>query len=466
MALIDLGMGTSIARILIDHKDQRGSGRYGAAIKSGFLVCFAQGAIILLVGLALVWFMGDWLRVSVELSRPFFWLLCCQSVITGLSFVTRMFSQILYAWQRLDIFNYSQSAQLIVGFAGLWIGFRLGLGIYSLLAGAAAGWLCGAIICAVACGMIGAWPRVGEWGAVSGAQFRELFSYGADLFLMAMGGQLITASQTILVSRQLGPAATTLWVVMTKVFTLVCQIVWRIVGNAMPAFAEMQVRQERGRLWERYRTLFIAVSVLAGFCGVLFAACNSAFVNVWMGGKFSWPRINDVLLAVWLILLSQQCCHNSMVACLKQIGSLKYVFIAEGLVFIAVTFMILNTAGMTGMLLCSIVATALFTWSNGIWRVARLAGKSWKLLLWDWQLPLLWMLITIVPCWLLTEWAMSSAPDWVRLGVNGMLLSVVGLWAGLRHALPVELVMEISAKLPLPLRRPVFLLTKRVCQGK
>jgi hypothetical protein len=176
--------------------------------------------------------------------------------------------------------------------------------------------------------------------------------------------------------------------------------------------------------------------------------------------------MNDVLLAIWLVLLSQQCCHNSLVACLKEIRSLKYVFIAEGLVFIVVTFMILETAGMTGMLLCSVLGSLLFTWSNGIWRVARLAGKSWKVLLWDWQLPLLRMLITLVPCWLLTDWAMSTAPDWARLGVNGILLSVVGLWAGLRHALPSELVLEISAKLPLSLRRPVFFLTKRVCQGK
>jgi O-antigen/teichoic acid export membrane protein len=410
--------------------------------------------------------MGAWLRVKVELSGPFFWLMFGQVLLTGLSFITRMFGQILYAWQRLDLYNYSQSALLIVGFAGLWLGFHLGLGIYSLLAGAAAGWLCGTFICVWACGNIGAWPRTGEWGAVSGSQFRELFGYGADIFLIAMGGQLITASQTILVSRQLGPGATALWVVMTKVFALVCQIVWRIVGNAMPALAEMHVRQERERLWNRYRSLFTSVSVLAGCCAVLLAAGNSAFVSVWMGGKFSWPRINDVLLAIWLILLSQQCCHNSLVACLKEVRSLKYVFIAEGLVFIAVTFMILDTAGMTGMLLCSIVATALFTWSNGLWRVARLAGNSWKRLLWDWQQPLLWMLITMVPCWLLGEWAMSAAPDWARLGVNGMLLSVVGLWAGLRHALPAALIIELTAKLPVLLQRPVLLLTRHVGQQK
>ena len=53
ISLIDLGMGSSIARILIDHKDQRETGQYGGAIKTGALVGAVQGAIVLVVGL--VW---------------------------------------------------------------------------------------------------------------------------------------------------------------------------------------------------------------------------------------------------------------------------------------------------------------------------------------------------------------------------------------------------------------------------
>ena len=81
IALVDLGMGSSIARILIDHKDEKGSGHYGGAIKSGFLVGLAQGAITLVVGLSLVWFLADWLLVPEKLGQPFF---CCRegSIVT------------------------------------------------------------------------------------------------------------------------------------------------------------------------------------------------------------------------------------------------------------------------------------------------------------------------------------------------------------------------------------------------
>ena len=100
------------------------------------------------------------------------------------------------------------------------------------------------------------WPKIGEWGRVSLAQFREIFAYATDLFLIAIGTQLIVSSQTVLISRVLGMEAVAIWTVMTKAFMLVNQIIPKIIATTMPALAEMQVRQETARLWDRYRGLF------------------------------------------------------------------------------------------------------------------------------------------------------------------------------------------------------------------
>lgn len=168
IALVDLGMGSSIARILIDHKDDRANGRYGGAIKSGILVGLVQGLIALAVGLSLVWFLAGWLLIPQELSRQFLWLMIGQVFLTAATFVSRIFSQLLYAWQRMDISNYAQMAQLVVGFGVLWIGFHLRLGVFSLLAGFMAGWLVGTAICFLACRHLGLWPKGAEWGRASG----------------------------------------------------------------------------------------------------------------------------------------------------------------------------------------------------------------------------------------------------------------------------------------------------------
>ncbi|MGH7940769.1 MAG: lipopolysaccharide biosynthesis protein [Limisphaerales bacterium] len=453
IALIDLGMGSSVARILIDHKDDRAGGRYGAVIKSGFLVGSVQAALVLVVGFSIVWFMAAWLKVPPELSRSFLWLIIGQVLITAAMFLTRISSQLLYAWQRIDVYNYSQIVQLILGFGALWGGFLLGFGVYSLLAGSAVLWFSGAIMNFLACYRLGFFPRAGEWGQASGREFRELFSYGADVFLIGLGTQLIISSQTVLVSRQLGLEAAALWSVMTKAFTLVSQIVWRIIGNAMPAFAEMRVRKEDERMWNRFRGLFIIVSVFAGICAILFAGCNGPFVRIWTHNRFSWPLIDNVLLGLWLVASAQQCCHNSLIMNLKEIKGLKYVYLTEGVVFIGVALMILPVRGLTGMLICSLGATTLFTWLAGTWRVANLSGKGWKQLLWNWQLPLFRQLIILVPCWLGVEWIVHGASDWVRLIVNGGVLTLTGLLVALRFALPRDLTVEILDKLPRPLKR-------------
>jgi len=245
---------------------------------------------------------------------------------------------------------------------------------------------------------------------------------------------------------------------MTKMFTLVYQIISRVVSNAMPAFGEMQVRGELELLWRRYRTLFITLNVFAGVCAVLFAACNGPFVALWVQGKFSWSPMDNVLLAIWLVISTQQCCHNSLIMSLKEIGTLKYIFILEGLVFVGVVLAILPSAGITGMLACSVLATTLFTWLSGVWRIARLSKMGWKPLVWDWQKPLVLVLMVMVPVWLMIVWILSDASNWLRLLVNGCLLTTVGAWAAIRFAVSFDLIDEIAGKLPQPLQRASVIL--------
>lgn len=460
MAMVDLGMNTSIARILIDKKDHRDDDHYGGAIKTGILVGLAQAGIILLVGIVIAAFLGTWLRVPEELSRKFFWLMLGQVVLTAGTFATRTFGQVLYAWQRMDIANYAQIAQTAVWLATLWIGFAWGLGVYSLLFSAAAGFVCVTVINAFACHRLDLWPRPGKWGRATGRQFREVFSYSADLFLIALGSQLILSSQTILVTRVLGMDTATVWTVMTKAFSLITQVIWRIIGNTMPAFAEMMARGETCRLWHRYRGLFITVTVLCGLGGVLFAASNSEFVHLWMHGTIGWPRINDGLLALWMLLLTQQCCHTSFIACLKEVREIKYTYLIEGAVFIGASLLVLPRWGLTGMLVCSVACSGLFTTANATWRIAKLAATNGQGPVWRWQLPLLRIWAVMVPCWLGLEFLLRGESVIVQLVILCSALGLLGVIVAIRFALPQALAAELSEKLPRPLQQMSALLVK------
>jgi len=449
LALVDLGMGSSVARILIDHKDERNNGRYGEVIKTGLLVGALQGAMVLVAGSILVWFMADWLRIPKNLSGDFFWLMTGQIVIASLSFVSRMFGQVLFAWQRLDIFNYVQIFQILVSLATLWLGFALGWGVYSLLAGLIAGWALGTAFSVWACSRLKLWPEREQWGQVSGDRFTEMFKYAADIFLIALGSQIIMSSQTVLVSRMLGMDAAAVWSVMTRPFTFVTLIVTRVLSTTMPALAEMQARQEINRLWERYREMFIMVSVFGAVCAILFAACNSPFVFVWTRGRISWPVHNAILLAAWLIVIAQQSCHTGMIMCLKEVREIKYTFLLEGVVFIVAAVIVLPRMGIAGMLFCSVLCSLAFTWANGNWRIAKLTRENGQPLLSTWYHPFFRLCLVMLRVWAVMEWLLRDASSWTQLIVKGACLTAGGLWASVELALPRSLTTELIGRLPL-----------------
>src|SRR4051794_34029147 len=47
LSLTDLGMSNSLARLLIDHKDERAKGLYGSLIQTGLLVLLVQALFIM-----------------------------------------------------------------------------------------------------------------------------------------------------------------------------------------------------------------------------------------------------------------------------------------------------------------------------------------------------------------------------------------------------------------------------------
>jgi O-antigen/teichoic acid export membrane protein len=464
ISLIDMGMGSSVARFLIDHKDDKTKLGYGAAIKAGFMVGAAQCLISLVLGLAIVWKFPDWLNVPPNLAHDFLWLMIGHIILAAATFITRTFSQILYSWQRLDAMNYIQISQLIIQFASFWVALEKGCGIYSLLISMAASWSWGVILTAFACAQLSLWPKPNEWGKVSWHDLRELFMYGVDLFVITIGVQLILSSQAILITRELGAVSAAIWVVMTKPFSVVTQLVWRVISNAIPAFSEMFVRNEEGRLWDRYRTLFVTTSALAGAAGVLFAACNGPFVSLWTKGKFEWSTLNNVLLGIWMIALTQQCCHTSFISCLKKVGRIKYVYLLEGLLFVVIALLLAKSTGLTGILIISVVCTILCTWLVASWSVASMIHAKMKTLIWDWQLPLVKVLLFLVPPWLILQWGMRYFErPWVRLLVYSTILGISSIWALVRFALPLNLAKEVAAKLPRFIQLPLVYLASRVC---
>ena len=449
-SLIDFGMSGAVARLLIDHKDDWRRGTYGSLIKTGTLVLLVQGALVFLAGFGLAPLLCKLLKnIPADLQGEFVLALRWQIATWGLGFATRIFGHLLYAHQRNDVGNYNQVAGLALNFAAQWYFFRAGQGILSLVWAGLLACVAGVIVGALACCHLRLFPPAGAWGRVSGRHFNELFDYGKDMFLVIVGAQLIMFSQSLIITRCVGLQAAAAWNVGTRAFTLLYQSVWRIFDSAGPVFAEMIARGERALLGERYKGVVVLTFSLTGLAAVGLATCNSTFVTLYTHAKIAWPPENDVLLGLWMIAMTVQHCHNSLVNLTKNMAALRYIYFVEGLVFVMAAFLSARQGGVPAVIVCSIVCTVALSAVYGVWRVSRYFNIPICEVGLLWLGPMARVLLFLAPAALIVWWGSRflTSPLF-RLSANALLVSALGSCLFLRCGVPHAFQRELLQRSP------------------
>ncbi len=451
VSLVDLGINQAIARFLVDHKDRRSEGEYGALIKTSALVSVVQGLIIL-GGITLASpLLASLMKIPErypEYQATFISLLRIQGMIAAFTFCMNPLQIMLNAHQRMDIISRQSIYNLILSLGLLVLFLTRGCGIYSFV-------YAGAITAVITpaqlfwhCRRLGFVPQAREWGKTSWSQFRQVFAYGKDLFFMNLGAQLITASQIIIVSRGLGLEAAAAWSVGTKIYTLVKQVLFQPYSAAVAGLSEMSVRNETERLRLRFQNLVVLTASLGIFTGIAFALCNSLFVTVWTGGKIVWSPLNDVLLAVWLFGSSLQCTHCNFVSITKQIGGMRYLYFVEGCCFVVLAQKFGCRWGVPGIIACSIICTFLFSYPYGLRRSRQTFQVGYFNLAVEWVRPSLKLAGVLAPIALIIWLATAPLPAVWRLAIHGIAVSVVGGILFLRLGLPLDVVREAGLRLP------------------
>ncbi len=446
--LVDMGMSGSIARLLIDFKDDRDGGHYGSLIKTGWLVLLTQGLIVLAAGLIFANAFAQLMAIPANLRPEFIQLMNLQCGIVALGYAVRIFGHLLTAHQRMDLANYAGTAAPLVNFAALWIFFYFGFGVFSLVWATLCSTLVNAAIQWIACEMWGFFPRRGGWGTTSWPRFKEIFNYGRDLFLVSVGTQVILSSQTMIITRLLGLENATVWNVGTRTFNLLLQAMGRVVFSPLSAFSEMMVRGERTRLRERYRSLVVLVASLSVFMGVSFALCNSVFITVWTSGRIFWPPLNDLLLSAWIVVLSVQSCHSSLIMTTKRIGFMRFVFFIEGAVYVVLAVLTVPGGGLPALIACSIFCGTTFTGAYGAWRASRYLGFPLGEVVFRWMKHAGIVLLCFAPLALLCWWATGGLEPLPRLVIGIVLAATLGLFVLLRFGVPANLQAEFQARAP------------------
>jgi hypothetical protein len=451
IALADFGMASATVRIFVDYKDE--PKEFNRIAQTAVLVNIAQAVLILLAGSIVALIVGPLLQVPHNLQHPLKYLVFGQSAILAATFGTRIFAQGLIVHQRADIANYAQAASFLISYGVLWLCFYLRVGVYSMIGAQAATLFITTAIYAVACTKLRLLPRISLWGSPDWRKFAEVFAFGKDMFVYyGLGTQLVNASQIVIITRTLGLESAAVWSICTRTFTLIGQLVGRPLDFAVMPLSEMLVRGEHERFLQRYRGITILSTSMAVAAAVLFVTCNQAFVSIWAGRQFTWGGGNDVLLGIWFVLLTVQRCHVGLLALTKRLQTVKYVYLAEGLTFIAASLLVVRSGGFSAIIGCSIASTICFTLVYGLRHTHLRFGIGLYQWIHDWFGPNFRLLIFVAPIAAGTWIATEGLNDLSKLVLRSSILLAATLFASWRLGLNRELQSEILEKSPRLLR--------------
>ena len=428
ISMVELGMTAAMGRVLIDHKDRPAEGMYGSVIKTGCIVLVVQGAIVALLSWGLGSVLPKLMAIPPDLFASFYWLVGGYGLVVGVLFPQRMLYCVFFAHQRNDILNYSAASSFAVSLAAMWVGLHSGMGVHSLLIAHVLGLLLQAGIQVEAARRLRLLPPRGSWGRFDRKIFREIFSFGSDLFLLTIGLQLLNGSQVIIITRILGLEAAALWSVATKLFTLAQQFVWRLWDFSVGAISEMVVREERERLRHRFQDIFVLTASAATLSSILVAVCNESLLSLWTNGRIAWSGSNDLLMAALFVVTSVTRLNIGLIAATKKIRTMRYVYFAEGVCFALFSLFLVRWWGIGGMICTAILMDVLWTGIYGTKRTAEEFQTNFKEIAWIWTKPALRLAGLLVPIAIACWWLIRPLSGIVRLGIGSLIVGGIGLF--------------------------------------
>jgi O-antigen/teichoic acid export membrane protein len=372
LALLDLGVGEAVARLLVDSKDNINGGIYGSILKTASIVFAVQACIVASFGFLFGHPISCLIGIPSDLRSTFEGLMQWQCVTFSVICLAMPFGAIpLWSHQRVDRSNFANIAVFAANLLFLWIGFKIGLRTFSLLLANIAGTGVNLFLVLYSTTRLNLFPSRGHWGTISWERSWEVFRFSRDIFVCKLADQLLFASQVILVSRLIGLEAAAVWLVCTKSYNMGRLVVNRIYDFSGAGFSEMIARGEISLFRSRFAAIVALSAVGGGFFGVLGVFGNRGFVNFWTGGKVSWDLWSDMAAGAYLLSSAITRCYTGLPELVKRIGKYKYVSLLEGLLVVAGSIILAPRFHFFGVLLASLLANVVCSGAYGAFRVSR-----------------------------------------------------------------------------------------------
>ena len=409
LAMGDLGVSNAIGRLLMPYITERPTVAYGQIFTAGLISFIAQGIIVLGIGFLLALVGPSLFQIGTQWSDDFFYLMLLQSLIVFISFPFKCITFTFIAHARYDWINIAGATGLAFSLIALFLGFHSGLGIYSFILATAVDCLISNSLLISAAAKSGILPKKNELKWPTVAQMILLWKVGRDFFLSCIGSKLLYTSQSFLLARFAGLESVAVWVVGSKMFFLIRDLVGKASQMAGPLLIEMYVAKMYEKAGMRLSQAALGIGYLATFASGLLILANPVFVQIWTNGKLVWPQYVDALLAIILVAGILQTTIGHSIAMTMNLEKFRWISIKEALAFIALSCLVIPIYGIAGMVAVQAACTLIistrfifnsyekfvkehdipfpFSWST-CWKMPIILSLSFAFVLFGWSFSL------------------------------------------------------------------------------
>jgi O-antigen/teichoic acid export membrane protein len=258
----------------------------------------------------------------------------------------------------------------------MWLAFRAGAGIYSLLWANGASALYTVTATVVYASKRDLLPTRMEFGLPERADFSKVLHLSHNIFLNQIGAMILNVSQAILLGRFAGLEAVGVWSVGSKLYSLILQSADKIVQSAGPICAEMWSRGEAARFDHRLgqlkRLAILAVSIGAA----VLIAFNSELVAVWTGSRIAWDPTYNYLLAMLFACRVFAVTESVPIVASKLYKGYRYIPLAEAACFALFAALLIPSKGIIGLIAAALVGVITITIPYIVYREQKRIGHE------------------------------------------------------------------------------------------
>ena len=301
LSLVDAGVSSACVRRFVGPIARKEMPTLAGIFKTAFLVSLSQGILCCLFGL-LAYPIGLLLGIGPENLTLFSSVLFIQFILVGIFFLVRPLSALLLAAQRFEINNLASSLSIVLSIGIIWIGFRLGLGLWALPLGSLFQQITSTLTTVWMVRKLDLlplswWRQSSTWKGVS-----DLFLEALDFFSWSGFSTAGATLQSVFLSRFLGLEAVAIWNVGAKLASFAYMIFSNFFNTAFMGLSELV---EKGDPQNCLRS-FLNLSLFTLSCLTIFAGCallfNDLFILLWTHGQITFPPSCTGAIFSWLIL--------------------------------------------------------------------------------------------------------------------------------------------------------------------